>query len=122
MGGGGGVVGAGVAARRGRSRLAFGVGAAVLRGAAVGCGRGVERGVGAEVERVDSARFGRSRFVARLRSRPAVAVGDAVGVETGVGVGVARSWIGAGVLDPPAPPTSAIASAATAMQLAMVRV
>jgi hypothetical protein len=98
-------------------------GAAVRRGVAVvACGRGVERVVGAEAERDVSVRRGRSRFFAFFFSRSEVAVGEAVRVGSGVGVVVARSWIGAGVLEPPAPPTSAIASAATAMQLAMVRV
>ena len=69
--------------------------------------------------RAASLRFGRSRF-ARSRLGLGVAVGVAVGV--GASGTVVRSWIGAGVLEPPAPPTSAIASAATAMQLAMVRV
>jgi hypothetical protein len=53
-------------------------------------------------------------------------LGLGLGVAVGEGVAgagaVVRSWIGGGVSEPPAPPTRAIASAATAMQLAMVRV
>jgi hypothetical protein len=98
--------------------FAFGGGAAVRLGAAlVGSGLAVERGAGAE----DSTRRGRSRL-AFLRSGSGVDVAVGLGDGDGDGVAVALSWIGAGVLEPPAPPTSAIASAATAMQLAMVRV
>ena len=79
---GGGAVGAGVAARRGRSRLGFGVGAAVRRGAAVGCAARRRRGAWARSSASAPLRFGRSRFAPACASRSGVAVGDAVGVAT----------------------------------------
>jgi hypothetical protein len=68
-------------------------------------------------ERDASSRRGRSRL-ARSRLARGVADGDGVAV----GSTVTLSLIGGGSLEPPAPPTSAIESAATAIQLAMVRV
>ncbi|MDA0184266.1 hypothetical protein OJ997_28415, partial [Solirubrobacter phytolaccae] len=99
-------------------------GAAVRRGAAVGAG--VVARLGAAVLGAGVAvRRGRSRDRSRrsLASRVGVGLGEAVGEAVGVGVEVtvARSWIGAGVLDPRAPPINASAPPSTIRQPAIVR-